>query len=108
MEEFIVNYGLITVYIIFAIATLSALVFPAIQLFQDLKKALTALIGIVALVVIYLLCYVMASSEPLTVGDKFVSAETMKFVEANIYLAYAMFGVSVLAIVYASVSRYFK
>jgi len=108
MEDFVVNYGIIFGYIIFGIAALSALIFPAIQLFQDLKKALTGLASIVALVLLYLLCFMMAKSEPLVLVDETVSAETMRFVEANIYMGYTTFAVSILAVVYVSVARFFK
>ena len=112
MEDIIVDYGLIFTYIVFGIGVLSAFVFPAIQLFQNLKKALTALAGVCGLVLLYLLFYMLASSEAFTIstgtGDTTISAGVMKFVEANLFMTYAIFAFSVLAIVYSSVSNYFK
>ena len=109
MEDLVVvNYLIIFGYVVFIVTSLSALVFPAIQLFQDLKKAVAALVGVVALVVFYLLCFVLAKSEPLVFPEETISAETMKFVEANIFMGYATFAVAVLAVVYVSVARMFK
>ena len=106
--KYVVDFGLPLTYIIFTVALLSAVVFPAIQLFQDVKKAITALVGLVGLALLYLLCYAIAKSEPLILTEETISAETMKFVEANLFMTYITFAIALIAIIYSSVSQYFK
>ena len=108
LPKYVVDFGLPFAYFIFAVALLSAVTFPAIQLFQDVKKAITALVGVVGLALIYLLCYVIAKSEPLVLSEETIAAETMKFVEANLFMTYITFMIAVIAIIYSSVSQYFK
>jgi len=108
LPKHVVDFGLPFTYFIFAVALLSAVAFPAIQLFQDVKKAITALVGVVGLALVYLLCYLLAKSEPLILAEETITAETMKFVEANLFMTYITFSIAVIAILYSSVSKYFK
>jgi len=108
MEDFIVNYGLIITYVVLGIGILSALVFPTVQMFQDIKKAMVGLIGLGGLFVVYLLCYVMAKAEAFTIGETFVSADAMKIVEANLFMTYLALLIALLGIGFSSVSHYFK
>ena len=113
LSKEIVDYQLLFAYFIFGVATVSVFVFPAIQLFQNPKKALTAIAGVAGLALIYFLFFTLAKAEPYTIstgtGDTTtIAAGAMKFVEANLYMTYAVFLFSVLAIVYSTVSNYFK
>ncbi len=108
MTEFISTYGIYLAYFALAVAALAAIVFPLIQMFQDLKNAKTAFIGIGAVAVVFLLCYMMADKVALTIGDATATAGQMKWVEASLYLFYVMLAGSILAILYSTVSRYFK
>jgi len=112
MEEIIAHYGIIFGYIMLGITALSVLIFSAIQILANLKKAKTAIFSIVAGVGIYLLCFVLARSIPLSTGTGdgviTMSGEQMRFVEANLYLGYTMLAVAILAIAYSSVSNLFK
>jgi hypothetical protein len=87
---------------------LAALVFPLIQIFQQLKKAKTILIGIGLAVVLFSLCYVLASDAPFKMGNTEVAGSQMKLVEASMFAFYALLATSILAILYSSISRYFK
>jgi len=104
----LVDYELLITYLIFCIALFSALIFPAIELFKDLKKTLITLGGVVVVAAFFLLCYSLAKGEPYTTGDTSVTAEGMKFVGAILFMTYVMFGISILSILYASISSYFK
>ena len=108
MEDFVVDYGIPFMYIIFAVALLLALVFPAIQIFSDFKKAIVGLLSVVGLIGLYLLCFVLAKGEALTLGEKFHSAETIKFVNASLFMGYISFLLSLLAIAYSAISGFFK
>ncbi|MDR2039047.1 MAG: hypothetical protein LBQ60_14080 [Bacteroidales bacterium] len=104
MSDFIVSFVIPLAYIALGVAALAAIAFPAIYMFQDLKKARTALIGVLAMVVLFLVCYAIADG---TANDKATAGE-MKMIEASLYTFYVMLLVSIGAIIYASVSRYFK
>ena len=110
-KEF-VDYLILFAYIIFAVTLLSAFVFAVIPIFRDFKKAIPVLIGIVGAVAFYWVCYMLASGEPLTIttgtGDSTTSGGVMKFVEANMFMTYIVFGVSILSIIYSSVANFFK
>jgi len=110
MEELVANYGIIFGYIIFGVAGLAALTFPIIHLIKDkdFKKVAIAALSIVGLVVFYMLCYILAKNEPFALGEIYHSGEQMKFVEACLFLGYATFVFSILAIIYSSVSRYLR
>ncbi len=108
MSDFIVSYGIPLAYLALFIAAVSALIFPFIQMFQDLKKAKIAFFGVGALIVLFVICYLLATGEPFTIGEINVSAGNMRFIEASIYLFYFLLAGSVLAILYSTISRYFK
>jgi len=111
-SRFIVNYGTVFTYILFGVAILLIIGFSAIQMFQDFKKAISAIVGVGALVLLFMLCYWLSAAEPLTYitaeGDKFTPGSTMKIVEACIYMAYFMFCGAILALIVTSFARYLK
>ena len=108
MSDFIQSYVIPLAYIALGIAALSALAFPIIQMFSDLKKARNAFIGIGALVVIFFICYAMAGGSDFTIGQIHVAGSKMKLVEAGIYAFYVTLIGSVVAILYSAISSYFK
>ncbi len=108
MTDFIVTYGIYLAYFALVVATLAAIIFPLIQMFQDLKNAKTAFIGIGAVLVVFFLCYLLADEKSLTIGDVVASAGQMKMVEASLYSFYILLATSILAILYSTISRYFK
>ena len=107
-EYIVVSYVIPLAYVGLGIATLSALFFPVIQMFRDLKKAKTAFIGIGAVVVLFVICFLLAGKQDFSVGEIHVAGGQMQVVEASIFTFYILLTVSVLAILYSSVSRYFK
>ena len=108
LEHITVSYGIPLAYIALGIAVLGVLVFPVIQMFQDLKKAVTTFMAIGILIVVFMVCYFLSANEPFSIGDIHVVAGQMRFIEAGIFLTYILLGGSVLAILYSSASRYFK
>ena len=112
LPKYAVDFGLPFTYIIFLVALLSVLGFALYQLvylfIDSPKKALTVLGSVVGVIFIYLICYLMAKGEPFISGEDTISGGTMRFVEANLLMTYISFTIAVLAIVYSSVSQYFK
>jgi len=108
MTEFILNFGMPLAYIALGIAVLSAVAFPVLQMVTDFQKAKMAIAGVGVLFVVFLLSYMLAGNQPLTTNYVTISGEQMKLVEAGLYMVYIFFVVSVIAIAFSSVSRYFK
>jgi hypothetical protein len=105
MESFIINFGLVLVYIMIGIAVVSALVFPIIFLVQDPKKAKGSLLGILGLAVIFVIGYLISGNELYPdLQDPTVS----KLVGGGIIMFYLMFVISIVAAVYSEVARIFK
>ena len=108
----LVDYQILFAYFMFGVALLSALVFAVVPLFRNFKQALTALVAVGGIAVIYLICYMLTAGDPFTIttgtGDQTFSGGVMKFVEANLFMTYITFAIAVLAIIYSSISSYFK
>lgn len=100
------NYGIIICYILFAVATLAAVVFPIIQLIQNPKNAKGALVGIGALVVVVGISYALsADNNP---SNMEITATTAKRVGTGLYAFYLLAAVAIVSVVYSEVSKLFK
>jgi len=112
VSRLIVNYGTIFAYFLLGVAIFLVLMFSTFQMFQDFKKAVSALVGVGALALLFLLCYWLSAAEPLTyftaTGDIFTPGSTMKMVEACIYMAYFLFSGAILVLIVTSFARYIK
>jgi hypothetical protein len=98
-------------YILVAVSALTSVLFPLAFLIMNPKKAKSALLGIVALLLIIGIAYVTADS---TI-PKFVGSEAFNITEGlskNIGMAfssiYILFAVAVAVILYSEISKYFK
>ena len=100
------NYGIIICYILLAVATLAAVVFPIIQLAQNPKNAKGALVGIGALVVVLGISYVLAAdNNPSNIE---ITADAAKQVGTGLYAFYLLSAVAIIAVVYSEVAKFFK
>ena len=108
MSDFIVAFVIPLAYIALAIAAVGAVVFPLIQMVQDLKKAKSAFIGVGIIVVVFLICYFASDGTEFSIGSAHVSGGNMQMIEASLYTFYVLLVGSVVAILYSTVSRYFK
>lgn len=107
MGDFMANYGIIICYILFAVATLAAILFPVIQLVQNPKNAKGALVGVGVLVVVVGISYALASDVPPSHLEG-VTAKTAKEVGTGLYAFYILAAVAIVATVYSEVSKFFK
>lgn len=106
MADFMTNYGIIICYILLAVATLAAVVFPIIQLAQNPKNAKGALVGIGALVVVLGISYVLAAdNNPSNIE---ITADAAKQVGTGLYAFYLLSAVAIIAVVYSEVAKFFK
>ena len=84
--------------------------FPIITMAKNLKAAKSALIGVVALVVVFALGYVMAGSEEFYTldGNLLADEATSKKSEAGLIAFYIMGAAAIGAVIYAEVSKMLK
>jgi len=108
LEQITVSYGIPLAYIGLGIATISVIVFPVIQMVQDLKKAARAFVGIGIVAVLFVVCFLLAEKMDFSIGEIHVAAGQMQIVEASIYMVYILLFTSVLAILLTPLYRYFK
>ena len=106
MADFMTNYGIIICYVLFAVATLAAVVFPIIQLAQNPKNAKGALMGIGALVVVVGISFVLAADN--NPSNMEITASTAKQVGTGLYAFYLLAAVAIISVVYSEVSKLFK
>jgi uncharacterized membrane protein YozB (DUF420 family) len=104
METFITSFIIPVAYVALLAGALSIIGFAVLQMLKDLKKAKSALIGVGALFVVFLLCYILADGQE----TKDNTAHQMKLINAGIYSIYLVLAGSVVAVIYAAVARYFK
>ncbi|MCB0409771.1 MAG: hypothetical protein KDD29_06095 [Flavobacteriales bacterium] len=108
----VVSEGLLITwcYILLGIAAVTAIVFPIITMAKNLKAAKSALIGVVALVVVFALGYVMAGSEEFYTldGNLLADEATSKKSEAGLIAFYIMGAAAIGAVIYAEVSKMLK
>ncbi|MDR0836605.1 MAG: hypothetical protein LBN11_08525 [Tannerella sp.] len=104
MEKFITSFGLPLAYIALALAAIGTIAFPLFFMLKDIKKAKHALLRTGALIVVFLLCYILADGE----ATENFTAGQMKIINTGLYAVYATALCAVLAIIYLSVSRLFK
>lgn len=97
-------------YILFGIAALAAIVFPILNMVQNPKGAKNALIGVVALVVVFGLGYALAGSEEFFThdGNLLADAATSKKSEAGLIAFYIMGAAAIGAVIFAEVSKMLK
>jgi len=104
------NTILIWAGILAGIAAILSLIFPLIQMVTHPKKARGSLIGILVLVVLGLISYALASSEPLhfTKPTEANVPHILKQVGTGIHVMYILVGLGVLSIIYTEISKVFK
>ena len=108
LEQITVSYGIPLAYIGLGIADISVIIFPVIQMLQDLRKAARALAGIGIVAALFVVCFLLADKKDFSIAEIYVAANQMQIVEASIYMVYILFITSVLAILLTPISRYFK
>lgn len=106
MADFMTNYGIIICYILLAVATLAAVVFPIIQFAQHPKNAKGALIGIGALIVVVGISYALSSDN--NPSNMEITAEAAKQVGTGLYAFYLLAAVAIVAVVYSEVAKLIK
>ncbi|MCD6180031.1 MAG: hypothetical protein J7K39_09025 [Bacteroidales bacterium] len=97
-------------YIAFGLSALFAIIFPIIQILANPKEALKSLIGFVVIVGLWFAAYALADNSftPMQLEKMKITVETSRMVGAGLIYTYIIFALAVLAIIYASISNFFK
>lgn len=106
-----VNVMLIYTYIIFALAIIIAVVFPVINIISNPKGAMRSLIGLIAMIVIFLVSYLLASDAPVpnpAENGFFDDPVTLKLTDVGLYAGYAMFAIVIVVILWGEIRSAIK
>lgn len=108
----VVSEGLLITwcYILLAIAAVTAIVFPIITMVQNPKGAKNALIGVGALVIIALLCYMLSSGVDTFdhEGNLLATASESKMSQAGLIAFYILGAGAIGSIIFAEISKMLK
>ncbi len=109
-EPTITNTILNWSYILFAIAAIAAIAFPFGYMVMHPKNAKKAGLVVVALAVIVVVAYSLASDELLTFVTPTEGNEptTLKYADTGIISMYLLLGVAVVSILYVEIAKMFK
>lgn len=97
-------------YVLFVIATIAAIVFPIINMIQNPKGAKNTLLGVAVMLIVFGIGYALSSNEEFfTVnGVKLANATASRYSEAGLIAFYIIGAASIIAVVYAEVTKLFK
>ncbi len=96
-------------YTLIAIAVGSAIVFPLIQGIQNPKSLVKSLMGVGALVVLFIIGYALSSSAVTTTwAAKGITENVSKLVGAGLIMFYIVLVIAALALIYSEISKAFK
>lgn len=104
-----INIGFIILYALMIAAVIGVIVFPLIQMLSDLKSAKGALIGIGAILVVFLISYAISTPEVGAVYDKYnVSPNFSKVIGGGLIATYIMFAGVIVSILWSQISSWLK
>ncbi len=99
-------------YILFAIAAAASILFPIVAIVQRPKSAISGIIGVIGLAVLFGIAYAMADdsliklSESYSGGDN--NPDTLKIVGMGLYTMYFLLALAILGILFTSVAKVFR
>lgn len=98
-------------YIAFGISALFAVLFPVIHTVSNPKDAIKSFIGLAVVVALWFVAYYGFAGNaftPIQLEKMEVTVEASRMVGAGLIFTYFVFGMAVLAIIYAGISSIFK
>ncbi len=110
LQNSVLNPFFLVAYIALALCILMALLFPIFNIISNPKVLVKSLIGLAVIVAVGFLIYSMSSNEltKLQLMDYKITETTSRQVGAALYGTYLIGALSVLAILYAELSSFFK
>lgn len=96
-------------YALFFLGAVSAIVFPIINMAKNPSAAKSALIGVGALVLVFVIAYIFAGDEMTTKYAKFIDGpEASKRVSTGLIAFYILAIGAIVATIYSGISKLFK
>ncbi len=109
MSDSLINIGLVLAYVLLGLSALGVILFSIYQLIVNFKKAKGALIGIIALLAVFLIGYAMASTELyLDVAIPVTSETVSRIIGGGIHATFLFIGLAIIATIYTEVSKLFR
>lgn len=110
-----ININLGWAYILLFLSVAILIIFSVYQMAADFKSSKQGLIGVAFVFLLFGVAYLFGSNEfPTFFGvEKFIENGTItpsivRIIDTALYATYLMFGIAIVALIYSSVSRYFK
>lgn len=104
-----INIGFIIMYALMIAAVIGVIVFPLIQMLSDLKSAKGTLVGIGAILVVFLISYAISTPEVGAFYDKYnVSPNFSKVIGGGLIATYIMFAGVIVSILWSQISSWLK
>ena len=105
----IFNADLYICYAIFGIAILSLLILALVHIITNFKSSYKILFGILAIVVIFVISYLVAGSARSDVFVKLqISPNTARLIEAGCYTVYITFALAIVSVIVSLFSKFKK
>ncbi len=98
-----IDIGIYAAYLLIILCAASSIIMPLVQSFGDPKSLVKAGLGVAALVVVFVIGYVIA--DPNAEGT---TASTSKFVGAGIITTYVAFAGAIVGILYTEIAKILK
>jgi len=112
MVWFRADIALIWAYILLVVAAITAVVLPLISVATNTKALLRLGAVLAGAAVIILISYLLSSDTPIEIlgYDKFDNRDpvTLKWVDTGLFTTYALFGITLISILYSEISKIFK
>jgi hypothetical protein len=110
MDQFVSTYGLYAAYVLLGIAILAAILMPLIQSFSNPRALLGALVGVVAIAILFFIGYSIAGNEvvPLYVKNNVTSAVTSKVIGGALITMYILILLALVSIVVTEITKIFN
>lgn len=96
-------------YLMLVLAAIVAVVMPLINIVKNPRAMVGSLVGFGIIAVLVLVCYLMASDEPVvTVSTTFDNKAALLVTDAGLYATYITFVVAIVAIIGGELFKVFK
>lgn len=106
MEDSFVNIALYVSYLLVILAALGAIILPLINALGNPKSLVKSLIGVGALVVLFLVSWAISGDEVTAVYTKFdITSTSSRVIGGVLITTYLLMGVAILSIIYSEIRK---
>ena len=106
MNESLIDIAIIVTYVLLGVATISAIVFPLLNMIKNIKKAKTTIIGLLIFAIIMFVGYSLSTDE---VYQGFnVTPFQSQLIGGSILATIMLALLAVAAIIYTEISKLFR